>query len=166
MIALLLITILFVAISVYFYLRAESLERSILIVKREADNTKKEHAALSKSMTKIASSYEESSKKRLIEILSANENTQEYRDVELLKPLINNYGIIFRECLSGKGKLHAITKKCFSSQDTEMYDEFIKKLIKNDSSIQRLWGSNNLMGFVSLVESLLTNYSGKTSGKN
>lgn len=166
MIALLLITVLFVAISVYFYLRAESLERNILIIKREAENTRKEHAALSKSMTQIASSYEESSKKRLNEILSTSDNTQEYREVELLKPLINNYGTIFRECLTGKGRFHPITKKCFSSQDTEMYDEFIKKVIKNDSSIQRFWGNNNLTGFVSLVEALLTKYNGKKTGKS
>jgi len=166
MIALLLITVLFVATSVYFFLRSENLQRSILIIKREADKTQKEHAALSKSMTKIASSYGEFSKKRLHEILTTSEGTAEHKEIELLKPLINNYGIIFRECLLGKGKLHAVTKRCFSSQGAEAYDEFIKKIIKTDSSIQRFWGSNNLTGFVSLVESLLIKYSAKKADKS
>jgi ribosomal protein S18 len=166
MIALLLITALFVAISVYFYLRAESLQRSIRSVKREADITQKEHAALSKYMTQISSSYEDSSKKRLNEILTINENTQEYKDLELLKPLINNYGKIFRECQSGKGKLHAITKKCFSSQDAEVYNEFVNKIIKADSNAQRLWGNNNLTGFISLVELLLTKYGATNTTKS
>lgn len=158
MIVLFLITALFVAISVYFYLRAEKLARNILTMKREVDNTQKEHAALSKSLAQVANSYEESSKKRLNEILTTNVTTQDNSDIELLKPLINNYGKIFHECLSGKGKLHAIVKKYFSGQDINAYDEFIKRIINTDKSMKRLWGNNNVAGFVSLVESLLTKY--------
>ncbi len=155
MFAILLITALFVAISVYFYFRAEKLQRDLFILKRELSNTQKEAVALSKSMALLASSHEDFAKNRLNLLLEKTEQSSEKNEVELLKPLFSNYAIIFRECLTGKGNMQKIIKKCFSNQDSEVFNEFTCKVIKADAKFQRLWGSNNLTGFISLVESLL-----------
>lgn len=158
MFAVLLITALFVAISVYFYFRSEKLQRDLLILKRELTNAQKESIALSKSMALLASSHEDFVKNRLNIIVAKTAQSSEKSDVELLKPLVSNYAIIFRECLTGKGKMQKIIKKCFNNQDSEVFKEFTSKIIKTDTKLQRLWGSNNLTGFVSLVESLLIKY--------
>ena len=42
MLAVLLITVLFVVLCVYFYFRAEKLQRELLLLKREVANTQKE----------------------------------------------------------------------------------------------------------------------------
>jgi len=160
MFAVLLITVLFVTISVYFYFRSEKLQRDLLISKRELANTQKESIALSKSIALLASSHEDFVKTRLNLLIAKTEQSSEKSDVSLLKPLISNYAIIFRECLTGKGKMQKIIKKCFSNQDPEVFKEFTHKVIKADTKFQRLWGSNNLTGFVSLVESLLIKYDG------
>ncbi len=158
MLAVLLITVLFVAISVYFYFRAEKLQRDLLILKREITSTQKENTTLSKSMALLANSHEDFVKTRFSLLVTKTEQTSQKNDVELLKPLINNYAVIFRECLVGKGKMQASIKKCFNNQDNEAFKEFTSKIIKTDTKLQRLWGSNNLAGFISLVESLLMKY--------
>jgi len=109
-------------------------------------------------MALLASSQEDFVKKRLSLLIAKTEQSSEKSNVELLKPLINNYAIIFRECLTGKGRMQKIINKCFNNQDPEVFKEFADKVIKADTKFQRLWGSNNLIGFVSLVESLLIKY--------
>jgi hypothetical protein len=161
MLAVLLVTLLFIAVSIYFYFRAETLQRDILILKRESSDTKKENIALSKSMALQASNHEEFVKTRLNILITKTEQTSEKNDVNLLKPLINNYSLIFHECLTGKGKMQAIIKKCFNNHDPDMFKEFMDKIIKTDSKLKRLWGSNNLAGFISLVEALLVKYTDK-----
>lgn len=158
MLAVLLITVLFVALSIYFFFRAEKLQHTLLRLKRETANTSKENTKLTKSMALIASYHEEFAKSRLQQLLANNKEHNSSDNVELIKPLINNYIIIFSECLKEKGKLQAITKKCFESQNTNDYNEFINKIIKNDEKIKRLWASNDILGFISLVEALLVKY--------
>lgn len=158
MLAVLLVTVLFVAISVYFYFRAEKLQQDLLILKREVASTQKENANLSTSMALLASSHEEFVKNRLNLLIAKKELTSAETDIDLLKPLINNYVVIFRECLLGKGKMQHIIKKYFNNQDPEVFQEFTNKIIKTDIKLQRLWGSNNLAGFISLVETLLIKY--------
>jgi len=57
-----------------------------------------------------------------------------------------------------KGRLHTITKKCFSNLEGDLFKDFFEQVIKKDSKIQRLWNSNNFIGFISLVEALLVKY--------
>jgi len=158
MLAVLLITALFVALSIYFFFRAEKLQHTLLRLKRETANTSKENTTLTKSMALIASNHEEFAKSRLQQLLANNKEQRRSDNAELIKPLINNYVIIFGECLKGKGQLQTITKKCFDNQGTNDYKEFVNKIIKNDVKIKRLWASNNLIGFISLVEALLVKY--------
>jgi hypothetical protein len=156
MLAVLLIIVLFVALSIYFFFRAEKLQHSLLRLNRETSNKLKENTALTKSIALIASNHEEFAKSRLQKLLTNKEQCS--GNIELIKPLINNYAVIFSECLKEKGKLQVAAKKCFENQGAHDYKEFVNKVIKNDEKIQRLWTSNNVIGFISLVEALLVKY--------
>ncbi len=158
MLALLLITALFIALSIFFFFRTEKLQNKLRLLKRDSTSASKENISLSESIAVIAGSHEEFAKNRLQLLLADNENHPQADHIELIKPLITNYVTIFNECLKQKGRLHIITKKCFDSQSDDKYKEYINKIIKNDEKLQRLWSSNNLIGFISLVEALLVKY--------
>ena len=74
---------------------------------------------------------------------------------ELISPLINNYSIIFKECLKGKGRLKAISQKCFENKDSAAYKKFVALIVTGDKKLKRYWGSDNLNGFLFLVDALL-----------
>lgn len=161
MIAVLLFTALFVFISVYFFLRAEKLQRSLTLLKRESAKSLKDSQALSKSMSLMANNTGVFVKNRL-EALQKNYQDQNILDeLTLIKPFINNYSLIFQECLKKKEILHSITKQCLSQQGVDLYTDFHAKIIKKNSKIQQLWKSNNFVGFISLVEALLVKYEGQ-----
>ena len=69
MIAVLMVTALFVFVSVYFFFRAEKLQGTIVLMKRESAKAQKENQVFSKSMASIAGNTEEFAKNRL-QILS------------------------------------------------------------------------------------------------
>lgn len=158
MIAVLLVTALFVFISIYFFFRTEKLQRTITSMKRDASKTQQENQVFSKSMALIAGSTEEFTKKRLQCLLDKSKCSNTINQLTLIKPIIHNYAVIFKECLVKKGKLQSTIKKCFSSLEEDTYQEFFETCIKKDSKIQRLWNSNNFIGFISLVEALLVKY--------
>ncbi len=158
MIAVLLITALFVIISVYFFFRAERLQRSIMLLKRDTVKAQKENQILSKSMALMAANSGAFANNRLQLLLNKTQSEQNSNELTLVKPFIENYSAIFKECLMNKGKLHAITKKCLSTQGEDAYKTFSEQIIKKDKKIQRLWNSNNFIGFISLVEALLVKY--------
>jgi len=162
MIAVLLITALFVFISVYFFFRAEKLQRTIVLLKRETTQTQKENQIFSKSMALMAGNTEEFAKNRLQLLLSKTQCKKTLNELALIKPFINNYSLIFKECLMKKGRLQTSTKKCFSSLEDDAYKTFFDTIIKKDVKIQRLWNSNNFVGFISLVEALLVKYEEKS----
>ncbi|TPH17848.1 hypothetical protein EPA86_04120 [Litorilituus lipolyticus] len=151
------ITVLFVIISAYFFLRAEKFQRIIIGQKRETSSTLKENKGLVDSMALLATKNEEFAKNRLIRL---KERAQEQQNdalihyYELISPMVNNYAAIFRDCLKGKGRLQSISKKCFDNCDEKTFKEFIK-LLKNEKQTKRFWSANNLNGFISLVEALL-----------
>ncbi len=158
MIAVLLITALFVFISVYFFFRAEKLQRAIALLKRETAQTQKENQIFSKSMALMAGNTEEFAKNRLQLLLNKTQCKKSLNELALIKPFINNYSLIFKECLMKKGILQSATKKCFSSLEGDVYKDFFETIIKKDPKIKRLWNSNNFIGFISLVEALLVKY--------
>ena len=158
MLALLLITALFVILSIYFFFRAEKLQNTLRLLKRDKGKTLKENTMLIESIALIASNHEEFAKIRLQLLLAESESHPHSDQVELIQPLINNYVIIFNRCLKEKGRLHSITKECFDKQSTHEYKDYINRVIKNDEKLQRLWASNNLIGFISLVEALLIKF--------
>lgn len=162
MIAILFVTVLFVCISIYFFLRAEKLQHTIVSIKRDTSKTKTENQALSKSMTLIASNTEEFVKSRLQSLLNKEQCQDE---LMLIQPIMENYSIIFKECLVKKGKLHVSVKKCFASVGEDAYKEFFEVCVKKDEKINRLWNNNNFIGFISLVEALLVKYEEKSQCK-
>ncbi|TWX68624.1 hypothetical protein ESZ36_09070 [Colwellia demingiae] len=153
------ITLIFVFISIYFFFRAEKLQRKLITQQRESSSTRKENKVLVESMTLVATREQEFAKerlKRLIAYAKANEHEQLLIHTELISPLINNYSIIFQECLKGKGRLKAISQKCFENQDSSAYKKFVAMLVTSNKQLKRYWSSDNLNGFLFLVEALLT----------
>lgn len=151
------ITALFVIISVYFFLRAEKLQRIIITQKRETQTTIKENKNLVDSMALLASKNEEFAKSRLIRLkekAQEQQNDQLIHYYDIISPVVNNYAAIFRDCLKGKGRLQSITKKCFANGDEQTFKAFIK-VLQSEKHTKRFWSVNNLNGFISLVEALL-----------
>ena len=147
------VTVIFIGISIYFYFRAEGLQRTLFNAKREFNSTQKENKSYVDSMALIAKRHEDFAKHRLAQI-KANQ-TEAIEILETITPLINNYSVIFRECLKGKGKLQAITKKCYESYDIDGFKRLVAYISKQEAHIKRMWSSNNLSGYISLIEALL-----------
>jgi hypothetical protein len=155
----LVITVVFVIISIYFFFRAEKLQRELISQQRESLGTRKENKLLVESVTLVATREQEFSKaklQRLKAYAKANNSEQLMLHTELISPLINNYSIIFRECLKGKGQLKAVSQKCFENQDSSAYKKFVALIVTSDKILKRYWSSDNLNGFLLLVDALLT----------
>ena len=152
------ITALFVILCIHFFFSAEKLQRKLLIQRREGENTRKENKALVDSMALISNRHEEFSRvilqKKIAQAkLSGDEAlTQQF---ELISPLINNYNLIFRECQKGKGRLKAVVQKCFNNQNDKAFKQFVALLVTSDKRLKGYWSSNNLNGFLFLVDALL-----------
>lgn len=152
------ITALFVFRCVYFFFRVEKLQRKLITQQREVTSTRAENQFLSDTTALIYNRYEEFFKailqKKLVE---ANKNSNEMliQHFELITPLINNYDLIFRECLKGKGRLKGIVQKCFNNQDDKAFKQFVALLVTSDKRLKRYWSSNNINGFLFLVDALI-----------
>lgn len=158
MLFVLVITILFIIISVYFFFRAEKLQRKLITQQRESLSTRKENKVLVDSMALVATREEEFAKARLQRLKAyAKEHDLEHlvMHTELISPLINNYSVIFRECLKGKGRFKAISQKCFENKDSAAYKKFVALIVTSDKKLKRYWSSDNLNGFLFLVDALL-----------
>lgn len=147
------ITVLFIGISIYFYFRAEGLQRTLSNAQREFSGTQKENKSYVDSMALIAKRHEDFAKHRLEKI--KNNESEATETLDIITPLINNYAVIFRECLKGKGKLQLITKKCYESYDKEGFKRLVAYISKQEAHIKRMWSGNNLSGYLSLIEALL-----------
>lgn len=158
MIAVLLITVLFVFVSVYFFFRAEKLQRALAVLNRDTAKVQKENQILSKSMALIATNTETFAKNRLQVLLDRALSQETINELTLIKPFVNSYSFIFKACLIKKGVLHVCTKKCFSVLEGDTYNKFFNTIIKKDHKMLRIWNSNNLVAFVTLVEALLVKY--------
>lgn len=159
MIFVLVIAVFFVIISIYLFFRAEKLQREIITQQREGFATRKENKALVESITLVATREQEFAKAKLQRLKAhakASDDEQLIIHTELISPLIYNYGIIFRECLKGKGRLKAISQKCFENQDSSAYKKFVALIVTSDKKLKRYWSSDNLNGFLFLVDALLT----------
>jgi len=155
----LVITVVCVVISVYLFFRAETLQRKLMTQQRESLATRKENKVLVESTTLLAMRGQEFAKarlQRLKEHAKKSENEQLSMHIDLISPLVNNYSLIFRECMKGKGRLKAISQKCFENQDSSAYKKFVALIVTSDKKLKRYWSSNNLNGFLFLVDALLT----------
>lgn len=153
------ITLVFVLISIYFFFRSEKLQRKLITQQRDSSSIRRENKLLVDTMTLVATREQEFAKERLKRLTiyaKSNELEQLLIHAELISPLINNYSIIFQECLKGKGRLKAICQKCFENQEKSAYKKFIAMLITSNKQLKRYWSSDNLNGFLFLVDALLT----------
>lgn len=143
----------FVAVSIYFFFRAETLQREVLVAKREVKVTKKENKIWVDSMAVMTSRYEEFAKRRFSALRESSSANQKH--LEIMAPLINNYSAIATECLKAKGQLVNAVGKVYQSLDTNAYKNFTGFIATQEPKVQRFWSSNNLKGFIALVEELL-----------
>ena len=157
MIAVFIVLALFIGISIYFFFRAEKLQRLLTAQKREVYQSRKDAKLLSDSMILVASKYEEFAKFRLQALKNKLHDAEEPESpqLELLTPLVNNYAAIYRACLSAKEQLKPATKKCYDSYRADAFGKFITLIQKKEKHVQRMWSSNNLNGFISLIEALI-----------
>jgi len=161
MIFVLSIAILFVGLSIYFYFRAEGLQRTLFKAKQEFSSTQKENKYYVDSMAIIAKRNEDFVKHRL-KIIKEQE-ILELETIEIISPLINNYAAIFIECLKGKGKLQPIAKKCYENYDEQGFKKLVAYVSKQEANVKRMWSSNSLSGYISLIEALLVGSKEKSS---
>jgi len=153
--------ILFIGLSIYFYFRAEGLQRTLNNTKNEFVSTKKENKHYVDSMAIIAKRNEDFAKNRLQTLKEKEVLDQETIDV--ITPLINNYAVIFVECLKGNGRLQPIAKKCYESYDDKGYKNLVVYVSQQEASIKRMWSSNSLSGYISLIEALLLSNKNKNT---
>lgn len=150
------VIVVFIAISVYFFFRAESLQRELLAIKREVKTTKKENKSLVDSTVLMMSRNDEFAKNRLQALKEKHsDNDEVLLKLELITPLINNYNNIASELVQGKGVLSKIVNKCYVGGDVNGYKDFTLFINREGDAIKRLWTSNDFKGFLSLVEMLL-----------
>ena len=142
----------FVAVSVYFFFKAEGLHRQLISVKRDTVVIKKENKALVDSMAVVAKRNEESVKSRLNKIKEVHKDND---TVELFLPLLNNYSMILLESLKGKGQVHKVVQKCSESYEVGSFKRMTSYIVKQDTQTKRIWRSNSLSGFMLFVEMLL-----------
>jgi len=148
----------FVFISIYFFFRAENLQRELILAKRDISNTRRENKFFLDALVLTAKRNEESAKYRLKAIEQKMENCKvelERNHLKMISPLVNNYSAIFIECLKGKGQMSIITKKCYENFQAGFYEEFSTFIGQKDATIKRMWANNNLNGFIALTEALL-----------
>ncbi|WP_440876932.1 hypothetical protein [Thalassotalea sp. PLHSN55] len=144
----------FVAVSIYFFFRAETLQREVIQAKRESKQADKESKILVDSMAILTSRYEEFAKRRL-DVLFDNKSIPQ-EPLLIIAPLVNNYSTIVNDCLKGNGQLSKVVSSIYQSTGAKAYSDFTTFIASQDKKTQRLWSSNKFKGFVSLVEELLT----------
>ena len=157
MIFVLIVVAIFILVSVYFYFRAEKLQQELRAARREFSQSKKDSKAIADKMALVASRYEEFAKTRLKALQEhklANIPELE-KEIQFIAPLINNYGAIFRACLSSKEQLKPMSEKCFEAVSPGSFKGFVTYINSKEANIRKMWSSNNLNGFISLVEALL-----------
>lgn len=143
----------FIAISVYFFLKAESLQREVILMKREVSHTKKENKAYLESVEIIAQRYEEIAKHKLLNL--KEEEGFDTKVIELISPIVNNYAVIFNDSIRAKGGLQPTVKKVYEGYQKGSYKEFSNYITQSSTEIKRSWSSNNINGFILLVDALL-----------
>ena len=153
MIFVLSIIAMFVAVSIYFFFKAEELQRELIVMKREISSTKKDNKAYVELMAIIAQRHEEIAKQRFVELRAVLHEESEM--FEIIAPLINSYATIFNDSVRAKGKLKSSVEKVYEGSQKGSYKRFSNFIAQSDKDIKRAWSSNNINGFIILVEALL-----------
>ncbi len=147
------IAVVFIALIVYLYFRAEKLQQQLNKAQTESRHTRKEMKSLLESLMLMIAKQDEFVKQRLQALKDLDEKNT---TLKMITPLINNYVLIASECLKGKGQLSIIVKKCYEKSESGSYKAFTLWLKTQDVKIKRMWNSNTLSGYLSLIEALLS----------
>lgn len=151
------IVALFVGISILLYFRVENLQQQLARAKKDSVSAQKEAKALVENLVHIANKQQEFAKFRWQQLTEQADESM-LSELHAFTPLINYYGFIFRECVAGKDKLHVAVKKCYDSVESGLYSKLSSQLKNVKPQLRRQWTSNNILGFMALVEGLITEY--------
>jgi hypothetical protein len=160
----LVIIVMFVLISIYFYFRAEKLEREVVKQKQSSSLVNKENIALVDTILNVGQKNADFAKHRLKIISLKVESLEKYsreaqeQRIDIISPLINNYNLIFQDSVKAKGRVKLITKECYDSISPTAFQSFGSFIKRSEQHIARNWSSNNLTGFITLVEGLLLDF--------
>jgi len=153
MIFVLVVIAIFVAVSIYFFFKAEELQRKILLMKKELSLTKKENESSLEMMAIIALRFEKISIRRFVELRAELPEKAEIFDI--IAPMINNYATIFNDSVRTKGKPQSSVKKVYEAYQKGSYKLLSNYISQADKEIKSAWSSNNINGFILLVDALL-----------
>lgn len=153
MIFVLAVIAIFIAVSIYLFFKVESLTRELSLMKKELFATKKENKSYVEVMAVIANRYEEASKQRFVTL--RNTLAEDVEKFDIIAPMINNYAKIFNDSTRGKGQLQPSVQKVYDGYQKGSYKIFCNYVAQSDKAIKRAWSSNNINGFIILIEAIL-----------
>ena len=148
----------FVAVSVYFYFRSERLLQDLVKQKRDTALTRKNHKQLLDTVASIANKQQEFFTFRYNKAVEAAEKKSPsiLSDLKRMSPLVNNYAAVFNACAVAKDQLKPSAQTYFENHKPGSYKDFLTFISGREKHVARMWASNNLTGFMSVMESLLT----------
>jgi len=145
----------FAFISIYFFFQAESLNRKLLLAKKDAKSIGKEKKEISDSLRIIANKNQKFIQSRFEKL---KEKKVDDEGLLLLNIIVDNYATIFLDCVKGRGRLHKVSAKLFETNEQGSYKTFTAYIEKMDPEIKRMWSSNNINGYLSFVEALVVGF--------
>ncbi|WP_448213984.1 hypothetical protein [Colwellia sp. MEBiC06753] len=158
MVLVLIVAAIFVVVSIYFYFRSERLQHELVGQRRETAQMRKENRLFADIFAVVAAKQEEFLEFRFNKLKERAEKSAPtvVSDLTLISPLITNYATIFRACASGKTQLKTISEQCLESYRVGSFKEFQRFISGQEKYIKRMWANNNLNGYMSMIEALLT----------
>ena len=124
-------------------------------MKRDISATKKENKAYVDMMAIIAQRNEESVKQRFIDLRATATSLEDSEMFDIIAPMINNYATIFNDSVRAKGKLQSAVKKVYEGYRQGTYKVLSNHISQASKEIRRAWSSNNINGFIIIVEAFL-----------
>ena len=167
MAVLFIIIIIFVAIVIMLFYRAENYLKQLKVAQKELVNAQKNYQLLNTSLVTTAAKHEELLKLRLkkIEQQVNDSNLTVSPSIDIISPLVCHYGQIVFEVSSGKSKLKPMVQNCFDIHQKGLYKEFLSFINLQDNSIRKQWNYDNTAGYVTLVEQLLASLQEQITAK-
>lgn len=150
----------FVVVSIYYYFRSERLHHDLIAKKRESAQALRDNKQMLDTFALLATKQEEFYLSRYSGLKKAAEKQAPLvaKEMTVLWPIINNFAAIYRGCAMSKEPLQGKVKACYESFSPGAFDDFKRFLGQKQKPIKNMWSSNNLIGFVSLVEALLVEF--------
>lgn len=152
------VVFLFVAVSIYFFFRSERLQAELRVAKKESSNARKSAKAMADNLALVAAKQEEFLKFRLQKLqIEIDKNKLPLdKEVKFLIPLVNNYAAIFRASMTSNAQMKPTIEKCCESLNKGLYKGLVTYINGKEAHIRKMWSANNVNGFASIVEALLT----------